>query len=295
MDLEGIGAISAAAVALVGIPSALLIGRWQMRAALRTAEETGRAGIAQAEATYRSALDAVHASALTAHTQWRRSAQRDAYAALLLATTQVVEAAESMPTDVRWAGEAEVAAREADYSKAKTALSSALYVVKLEGPDDLTGLASRVSTHAHALAAAYKKRASIRWTQTKLEKLHEEVYTTHGAADDSSAPTPPHALGRALNRVSNLVRQHGIAVTRTSEEHWPSDLAEAAAELHRHLRTVERHLSLDERSALITEAFQGYPGTTTLDRNFAVANEDFVKAAREELDRPPRKDWEPTT
>lgn len=53
MDLQGIGAIAAAAVTAVGIPAALLVGRWQTRAAIRNAEETGRSGIAQAEATYK--------------------------------------------------------------------------------------------------------------------------------------------------------------------------------------------------------------------------------------------------
>lgn len=51
MDQEGIGAVAAAAVAALGVPAAVLVGRWQMRAALRAAEETGRAGIAQAEST----------------------------------------------------------------------------------------------------------------------------------------------------------------------------------------------------------------------------------------------------
>ncbi|WP_329564990.1 hypothetical protein [Streptomyces sp. NBC_01361] len=44
MDLQGIGAVSAAAVTLFGIPAALVVGRWQLRAALRASEETARAG-----------------------------------------------------------------------------------------------------------------------------------------------------------------------------------------------------------------------------------------------------------
>ncbi|MFE5028081.1 hypothetical protein ACFRAO_33420 [Streptomyces sp. NPDC056656] len=88
MDLEGIGAIAAAAVAALGVPAAVLVGRWQMRAALRAAEETGRAGIAQAESTYRAALDAVRTEADAAHQQWRRGIRRDAYAGFLLAMTR---------------------------------------------------------------------------------------------------------------------------------------------------------------------------------------------------------------
>ena len=38
MDLEGIDAISTAAVAALGLPAAVVVGRWQMRGALRAEE-----------------------------------------------------------------------------------------------------------------------------------------------------------------------------------------------------------------------------------------------------------------
>lgn len=79
MDLQGIGALVAAGVAAVSVPATLLVGRWQKKAALQTA----RAATAQAEATYRAALDAVRAQGLNEYDQWRRGIQRDAYAALL--------------------------------------------------------------------------------------------------------------------------------------------------------------------------------------------------------------------
>jgi hypothetical protein len=88
VDLQGIGAIAAAVIAAIGIPSALIIGRWQMRAALRTAEETGRAELAQAESSYRAALDAGRAQAQDTHSR-RRSVRRDAYTSLLIASHQL--------------------------------------------------------------------------------------------------------------------------------------------------------------------------------------------------------------
>ncbi|MEU2585293.1 hypothetical protein ABZ612_20495 [Streptomyces avermitilis] len=39
MSLEGIGAISAASVAAIGISTALIVGLWQLKGALRTAED----------------------------------------------------------------------------------------------------------------------------------------------------------------------------------------------------------------------------------------------------------------
>ncbi|MEU1299989.1 hypothetical protein [Streptomyces shenzhenensis] len=51
MELADISTIAAAGVAAVGIPTALLVGRWQMHGAVKAAEATSQAGIAQAEAT----------------------------------------------------------------------------------------------------------------------------------------------------------------------------------------------------------------------------------------------------
>lgn len=51
MDLAGIGAIASATVAALGIPAAVLIGRWQTKAAVRAAQATTEAVRAQAQAT----------------------------------------------------------------------------------------------------------------------------------------------------------------------------------------------------------------------------------------------------
>ncbi|MFJ9595952.1 hypothetical protein ACIRS3_24725 [Streptomyces virginiae] len=99
MDSEGIAALAAAVVAGVAIPASMLVGRWQMKAALRTAEATSEAGLAQADSAYRAALDAVRAEANAAHLQWRRGIQRDAYASFLLAANRVQELGERFVRD----------------------------------------------------------------------------------------------------------------------------------------------------------------------------------------------------
>src|SRR3954469_18843806 len=78
MDLQGVGAIAAAAVAGISVPVSARIARLQMRGDVKTAE-----------AAYRAALDAAKEQGSAAHTQWRRSVQRDAYSALLLSLTQL--------------------------------------------------------------------------------------------------------------------------------------------------------------------------------------------------------------
>ncbi|WP_406321866.1 hypothetical protein [Streptomyces sp. NBC_00519] len=137
MDLQGAGAVAAAIVAAVGIPTALVVGRWQMKAAIHTAEETSRTGIAQADASYRAALDAVRAEAANAHSQWRRGLRRDAYAALLLTAHQVRTAGLLLTS-----GSIEdrvsrgvLTAQRAALAEARITTQEAALVVALEGPE----------------------------------------------------------------------------------------------------------------------------------------------------------------
>ncbi|MFD6342742.1 hypothetical protein, partial [Streptomyces sp. NPDC060210] len=96
MDLQGVAAVAAAVVAGVGIPSTLLIGRWQLRAALKAADSAHHAGLAQAEATYKAAVDAVRAQSDSAHDHWRRGVRREACSVFLLAAEEVTGLAEEM-------------------------------------------------------------------------------------------------------------------------------------------------------------------------------------------------------
>ncbi|MFV6027776.1 hypothetical protein [Streptomyces sp. NPDC056264] len=120
---------------MIGISAPLLIGRWQMRAAFRSTDATSEAGLAQAEAAYRSALDAVHAQADATHLHWRHGIQREAYAALLLAAHRVREVGE------RFAAEGEqdfsvngVQAGRAALDDPLAALKTAQTIIELKGP-----------------------------------------------------------------------------------------------------------------------------------------------------------------
>lgn len=125
--------MAAAAVAVVGIPTTLVLGRWQLRGALRGAEETARAGLAQADASYRAALDAVRAQGQNDHLQWRRGVQRDAYAAFLQSVLSYTDTAKNnfvggiSPLE-------ETRNHIASLKSLETDMSHRAWVVRLEGP-----------------------------------------------------------------------------------------------------------------------------------------------------------------
>ncbi|MFJ7181939.1 hypothetical protein ACIQXA_37585 [Streptomyces massasporeus] len=178
MDLQGIGAIAAAVVAAVGIPAALLVGRWQMRAAMRAAEEAGRAGIAQAEATYRAALDAVRAEAGNAHDQWRRSLRRDAYSELLLAVHRVRTAAlllTSGSSDERRARIASgtLTTQRAALREAEDSLTAAWLVVTLEGPRQAAVAAEGLVNACQAFSKTHKIDAIVEEAQHSLSLANQ--------------------------------------------------------------------------------------------------------------------------
>ncbi|WP_422522277.1 hypothetical protein [Streptomyces sp. 5.8] len=152
MDLEGIGALSAAVVASIGIPASMLIGRWQMRAALRAAEATSEAGLAQAASAYRAALDAVRAQANAAHLQWRRGIQREAYASFLLAANRVRELGERFAMDNGDGLSAEtIRAGMVENGDALATLKAAQTVIELEGPDDVAAPAAGMTDAAQVM------------------------------------------------------------------------------------------------------------------------------------------------
>ncbi|WP_157955339.1 hypothetical protein [Streptomyces noursei] len=195
MDLQGLGAIAAAGVAAVGVPAALLVGRWQMKAAVRTAEETGRAGIAQAEATaragiqqaeatYKAALDAVRAEASAAQTQWRREARREAYATFLLAEHQFVTTSERLRKESDGVlGEERMAALRAAFSESEQSMLTATVIVELEGPAHVALSARRICGDAQAKGSWEEHRAMILELYNRLE--------------DPDDPTDPRAVALA--------------------------------------------------------------------------------------------------
>ncbi|WP_327265268.1 hypothetical protein OG444_30810 [Streptomyces sp. NBC_01232] len=224
MDLEGIGAISAAAVAALGVSAAVIVGRWQMRGALRAAEETGRAGVAQAQSTYRAALDAVHTEADAAHLQWRRSIRRDAYAGFLLAMTRCVQAAEALPRGRLADTSEDLSAAEGELARAKNDLNSALWVVKLEGPPAVANGAEGVSSLTFELADALVRKAEFNRAASSLHHLGSSnpvaaeldaalmglavtVDETGYNAQLGSGETPPREVTDGVERVNTLYGQ----------------------------------------------------------------------------------------
>ncbi|WP_046729395.1 hypothetical protein [Streptomyces humi] len=165
MDLEGIAALTAAAVAVVGIPASLVMGRWQLKGALRGAEETARAGQAQADASYRAALDGARAQGHNDHLQWRRGVQREAYAAFLQSVLSYTDGAKNDLS--RASGQEETLACIAALRGLETDMSHRGWVVRLEGPDDVAQAAVTLRHSATLLALVYEQHAR------RMAAMHE--------------------------------------------------------------------------------------------------------------------------
>ncbi|MCX4697917.1 hypothetical protein [Streptomyces sp. NBC_01373] len=220
MDLEGIGALSAAGVALIGIPATVLIGRWQMKAALRTAEATSEAGLTQAESSYRAALDAVRAETYATHMQWRRGIQREAYASFLLAAHRVAEVgeryaldnAEELPLESIRAGKAAI-------DDALLALKAAQTIIELEGPDDVAAPAAGMTNAAKAMAMYLGQQATFERASGKLHRMQDDQSPL------VSAPTE-----RLMQALSHLRRLRSAAPSDSAglNEHAVEELRAAA-------------------------------------------------------------------
>ncbi|MGW2393960.1 hypothetical protein ACWCYK_31380 [Streptomyces lydicamycinicus] len=190
MDLEGVGAIAAALVAAVGIPATVLVGRWQMRAALRSADATSQAGLAQAQATYQAALEQAVTQSTAAHAQWRRGIRRDVWSAFLLAIEDAVSAGHSALT-----GASE------DLIAARRTVKTSVVVLELEGPPQVVSAA----------------KALRRTCNDYLELVEGDLvasrtwHALQAAADDERAnliddtATPVHNAHSALSTLTTLM------------------------------------------------------------------------------------------
>ncbi|MFF1651958.1 hypothetical protein [Streptomyces sp. NPDC058255] len=270
MDLEGIGAISAAAVAALGLPAAVVVGRWQMRGALRAAEETGRAGVAQAKSTYRAALDAVRTEADAAHLQWRRGIRRDAYAGFLLAMTRCVQAAEALPRG-RLETSQVLSTAEGELTQAKNDLSAALWVVKLEGPPIVADSAEGVSSLTYELAQALARKAEFRRAASTLSHL--------------SLSNPVAAeLDAALMTLAVTVDETGYNAPPRPGETPPPEVTEGvqrARELHGRL---SNDIGTYEWVALLNEALNYLANPEALNQQLSSAVEQLLSGCRQALD-----------
>ncbi|MBP2343939.1 hypothetical protein JOF58_002799 [Streptomyces cinnamonensis] len=233
MDFEGIAALAAAVMAGVAIPASMLVGRWQMKAALRTAEATSEAGLAQADSAYRAALDAVRAEANAAHLQWRRGIQRDAYASFLLAANRVQELGERFVRDNESDLTPEtIRAGKDGLDDALVSLKAAQTVIELEGPDDVAAPAAGMTDAAQTIGYHLGKQATYERAWGRLGRMLDEspdVSALPGGSwrrSRASAQTAPRsrtsrpggALGPAVTPGGHSRR--ALWTTTSSEPCW---------------------------------------------------------------------------
>jgi hypothetical protein len=253
MDLQGIGALSAAAVAAIGIPAALVVGRWQMRAAMHTANETARVGVAQAETAYRAALDAVRAEASTAHQQWHRGVRRDTYAAFLLATTRSVQAASAMPEQS--APMEELAASAERLRQERSDLTAALWTVRLEGPDEVAETADRLCVQIIRLIDSLVQRAEYRRAQSELDAL---------------VANGQHEARDAAEELSEGLRRLRMVCERVDfwpmQQETPDEVADQLNVLRELYPRMRQYFSWDVSVPLLKHAARYLPDPVELDR-----------------------------
>lgn len=145
MDLQEIALVVATSVAVVGVPSTLLIGRWQLRAALQTASATHQAGLRQAESAYQAALDTVRAQSDSAHDQWLRGVRREACSVFLLSIGELVGILDQVLDGTGAPDSLRPASRD---------LQRALAVLELEGDAELVGAAQELVACCDEIADA---------------------------------------------------------------------------------------------------------------------------------------------
>jgi hypothetical protein len=276
MDLAGIGAIAAAGVAAVGIPAALLVGRWQLKgqlkgaeatqeASVRAAEETARVGVAQAEATYRAALDAVRATAAANHDQWRRTVRRDAYVQLVLAATEVERL--SLPENESVTTTEAVKAAEAAVDEALHRVDTAYYVVRLESRE-LNDMALELVRSAQLYAWGKRKWAAYLRAKSVLDEIEASTRAVLSEVRD--------ALGHL----------HEVARVHPSEERRTPEVDSARRDAERALSSVPQ-LSEQHIEDLVT--MQIWPVEPPVHRRrdrLTIARGRFLGAAHDDLNVP---------
>lgn len=182
MDLQGIGAIASASVALVGIPAAVLIGRSQTRAAVQAAGlsaaaghaqalSAAEAGIAQAEATYRAALDASRSQARAEYRQWRHTLRREAWASFATSVHAATTAASDLVNKSR------PGADSAGLKEACVAASRAAYfahsVVELEGPASVAEAANLVQAGVANVVLCAIRAEIVEYARARLRNADD--------------------------------------------------------------------------------------------------------------------------
>ncbi|MFI2215103.1 hypothetical protein [Streptomyces sp. NPDC020141] len=190
MDLQKIAMVITTVVAVIGVPSALLIGRWQLRAALQAADSTHRAGMSQAEATYQAALHTVRAQSDSAHDQWLRGVRREACSVFLLAAEDVVGLLNQILDGAGTPDSLRPANRD---------LQRALAVLELEGDTELVGSAKELVACCDEIAdAAFSNNPAARaWRALYAAQMEE-----HDALARMERLETP--ISDAINALSDL-------------------------------------------------------------------------------------------
>jgi tetratricopeptide (TPR) repeat protein len=280
MDLEGIGALSAAGVALIAIPTSMLVGRWQMKAALSTAEATSEAGLAQAESAYRAALDAVRAEANAALLQWRRGIQREAYASFLLAANRVREVGERFVNDNEGDLSAEsIRAGKAANDDALATLKAAQTIIELEGPEEVADPAAGMTDAAQTMGYYLGKQAIYERALGKLGRLMNDQSPSVSAAavvlmQELARLSPPSSASSSDPEGSRGEDAHGARTRHESCREARSALPPDTLDNEEFTALLEGGLLLPPTSnSAYLEAV----------RRFSEAETRFVRAAKREL------------
>lgn len=278
MEIEAVGALAAAIVALIGIPSTMLVGRWQMKAALRSAEATYEAGLVQADSTYRAALDAVRADANAAHTQWRHGIQREAYASFLLASHRLVEVGRRFAEENDESmSEERIKENKAESSAARAALESARIIIELEGPDDVAAPAAVITEAAQSLEFTYYNQAAYnRANGKKSQALASDLPHVRDAAS---------ALSTALVELSRISLNFSGGGELNEQEKQARD---AAIRSCMQTRSALSEVLDDEEFYALVYGYKPRPPTRSEaysrgKQEFLEAEAEFIRAVRVEL------------
>ncbi|MEU9146707.1 hypothetical protein [Streptomyces sp. NPDC048349] len=282
MDLPGISSAAAVGVALLAIPVNVLVVRWQVRAAMKAADSTLRAGLAQADGAYRSAIEQSRA----AHEQWRRGIREDTWSAYLLATARYGDAAAGLYE----ASEDQVPVYEEKLDAAAAAFEEALLRVELGGPMPIIELAHGLTEEMRTLvdlrtSLAPRNRA---W-QAFLGLLSAEATGEEpGAARIGEAFEAMEALRLQVRQPQEWTRVTPPEAEITLLVDANGDaLMDAVARVEEALRATpgltdahrrELLAMAEEDNALLTDSYFG-----ELIERVATARAAFLAAAREYL------------
>ncbi|MEV6699268.1 hypothetical protein AB0M68_19150 [Streptomyces sp. NPDC051453] len=192
MDLAGVAAV----LALLSIPTSVLLARWQMRTALAQSEANHRTALEVAEVNHRAALGAIDAN----HEKAMETAEANHQRALELATeshrSAMEVARQQGDTEYRrWMAEI----RSAEYRNFENTLAEfrraflshqagsdhfmdvlaelhrSRYYIGHLGPDDVISIVERIDLVCQTLATHVELSERAEWWSTRIRPLRTEL------------------------------------------------------------------------------------------------------------------------